>query len=561
MEYIYIFGKPYAWDLFDGFPENVIVYALNYEVEYYKSFYSGTILPIDPYILDVTDIKMASITIQLNKNEESPLKENCNLSRIECYDSYSGTTTLFSKISDNQYKADNLCPGNYHDIKLLYTTLDGETIELIQSGVETIPCNINIECLDKNQVALKFMVKAEEGDESVVLGKNVGVCVNGQDYSCSNGIVEITNLIPGRTYYVYPYAFYNNQKVYGDSKSFTTLEIEADTKNNMACPTTYTCNGAYTLGTASLKSEYFIFDNVKYEGNSLLLCGLEPNTPYDLIYTVICKEGEVKATKRISFTTPALELTTLQPKGVSERCSIVAATTNISEEETNVGFQWKKYDAPASLAPSEGYAAIYNGQIEGYIRNLQPTSYYNVRAFYKSNDGIYYYGDWVTFDPSDFSYFEPTVHTYEATDVTARSAKVKGYVLAGTDNIIEQGFEYWAAGALQSKAMRVPAAVANDVTTVLSTGQVMTATLTNLQPNTTYHFRSFVKTASGTTYGEEQILTTDYDTTGIGSVEASSAEPVVVGYYDLNGRRLEGIGKGITILRYSDGSTRKVVRK
>lgn len=109
--------------------------------------------------------------------------------------------------------------------------------------------------------------------------------------------------------------------------------------------------------------------------------------------------------------------------------------------------------------------------------------------------------------------------------------------------------------------MCVPAAVANDVTTVLSTGQVMTATLTNLQPNTTYHFRSFVKTASGTTYGEEQILTTDYDTTGIGSVEASSAEPVVVGYYDLNGRRLEGIGKGITILRYSDGSTRKVVRK
>ena len=36
----------------------------------------------------------------------------------------------------------------------------------------------------------------------------------------------------------------------------------------------------------------------------------------------------------------------------------------ISEEEMNVGFQWKKYDAPSSLAPKEGYAAIYNGQLE-----------------------------------------------------------------------------------------------------------------------------------------------------------------------------------------------------
>lgn len=175
---------------------------------------------------------------------------------------------------------------------------------------------------------------------------------------------------------------------------------------------------------------------MKYEGNKITVTGLKPNTEYTIEYTVETNEGSAETVSE-TFTTDILELITLQPKGVSERCSIVAATTNISEEETNVGFQWKKYDAPASLAPSEGYAAIYNGQIEGYIKNLQPTSYYNVRAFYKSNDGIYYYGDWVTFDPSDFSYFEPTVHTYEATDVTARSAKVKGYVLVGTDNIIE----------------------------------------------------------------------------------------------------------------------------
>lgn len=330
-------------------------------------------------------------------------------------------------------------------------------------------------------------------------------------------------------------------------------------KGSFDGPTAYKAHGSYYLGTATLKDAILYFDGKKYEGNDVYITGLNPDTKYTVEYVVTTNEGSTE-TDRQTITTPALELTTLQPKGVSERCSIVAATTNICDDEPNVGFQWKKYDAPESLKPSEGYAAIYDGQLEGYIKNLQPTSYYKVRAFYKSATDKYYYGDWVTFDPSDFSYFEPTVHTYEATDVTSTSVKVKGYVLAGTENIIEQGFEYWPVNISQSKVMRVVAAE-NNVSTIFSTGQVMTATLTDLQPNTTYRFRSFVKTASGMTYGEEQMLTTAYDPTGIGGVETSSSEITVVGYYDINGRKLDGIGNGITIVRYSNGSVRKVVRK
>ena len=58
-----------------------------------------------------------------------------------------------------------------------------------------------------------------------------------------------------------------------------------------------------------------------------------------------------------------------------------------------------------------------------------------MRAFYKSANDNYYYGEWVTFDQTDFSYFEPTIRTYEAIDVGSSSAKVKAYVLAGTDEI------------------------------------------------------------------------------------------------------------------------------
>lgn len=293
--------------------------------------------------------------------------------------------------------------------------------------------------------------------------------------------------------------------------------------------------------------------------------GLTPNAEYSGSIIVKTEEGSSETYSTTTATvTPRLVRTTLQPKCVSNSCAIVAAATNISEEEPNVGFQWKKYDAPESLKPNEAYAAIYGGQLEGYLKNLQSAFYYNVRAFYKTNDGRYYYGNWVTFDPSDFSYFEPKVHTYPATQTTDCTVSVRGYVLAGTDNITEQGFEYWEtngasfAQKLVKNALLVPSA--EDINVVLSTGQVMQVVLDGLKPQTTYTYRAFVRTTGGTTYGEEQTFTTEMPT-GIDYTETEKAAPTIVGYYDLIGRQLAGKQRGLVIVRYSDGTSRKVMVK
>ena len=291
--------------------------------------------------------------------------------------------------------------------------------------------------------------------------------------------------------------------------------------------------------------------------------GLLPETQYKSSITDITIEGSTE-TDEIQLTTLKHELTTLQPKCVSDRCAIVAATTNMSEEETSAGFQWKKYDAPESLAPNEAYAAIYDGQLEGYLKNLQSAFYYNVRAFYKSNTGEYYFSDWVTFDPSDFSYFEPTAHTYPVTHTTDCTASVRGYALAGTDEITEQGFEYWeaaggAAAPKQVKAAELAPAEEN-IYTVLASGQVMQVVLDGLKPQTTYIYRAFVRTASGTTYGEEQTFTTDVPT-GIENAETEKPVPTIIGYYDLSGRQLAGKQSGLVIVRYSDGTSRKLIVK
>ena len=49
--------------------------------------------------------------------------------------------------------------------------------------------------------------------------------------------------------------------------------------------------------------------------------------------------------------------------------------------------------------------------------------------------------------------------------------------------------------------------------------------------------------------------------TGIEELETDKTTPTIVGYYDLSGRPINGKQRGAVILRYSDGTTRKVLVK
>ena len=49
--------------------------------------------------------------------------------------------------------------------------------------------------------------------------------------------------------------------------------------------------------------------------------------------------------------------------------------------------------------------------------------------------------------------------------------------------------------------------------------------------------------------------------TGIEEVETDKTAPTIVGYYDLNGKPINGKQRGAVIVRYSDGTARKVLVK
>lgn len=90
-------------------------------------------------------------------------------------------------------------------------------------------------------------------------------------------------------------------------------------------------------------------------------------------------------------------------------------------------------------------------------------------------------------------------------------------------------------------------------------GQVMRVVVDGLKEGTRYGFRTYVQTIAGKTYGEEQTFTTA-GTVGMDEF-TDDAAPEPVGYFDLCGRRYDVPQQGLNIVVYSDGTSRKFIRK
>ncbi|MBR6140737.1 MAG: leucine-rich repeat domain-containing protein [Bacteroidaceae bacterium] len=305
---------------------------------------------------------------------------------------------------------------------------------------------------------------------------------------------------------------------------------------------------------------------IKEDGN-MFLTGLIPNTSYNNLSLALALGDVSYTTSPISARTETLTLTTQQPKVISAGNVIVAAESNLDDEETNVGFEWRRYDWPDDFASNSGVAYLYDGTMEGYIRNLYTGAFWKYRPYYESNAGNRYYGDWVGIDPTNTNYFEPTVRTYATITVTGNRAEVRGYAMRGTDRVTSQGFMYWkntSSYSLRKKAPSIP----SDAVTVEASGNVMTAVFEDLDYETEYCYVAFVKTEENETFfGEVQTFSTNVDPDAIESLTPTLSEGEGE-WYDLSGRKIVNgqssnskLPRGINIIRYSDGTTRKVLVK
>lgn len=444
----------------------------------------------------------------------------------------------------------NLKFNTQYNLQLLWenTPYDGSITKTVHTQSPTITCN----SIETTQTSLSVKDLNFSYDESVD-PINKKVSLNGETYSYTGRTINFSNLFPNNSYKLYISADYNGQ-IFTSSIDIKTKDIGLSCNTQSLSPTSVILNGKCASGDAIIEKTWW--ENMNWDssvnsidGNVLQASGLRPSYNYSANFCVQLKNGYKKSIK-YNFTTAQLKLLTLKPNCVSATTANVMAETNISNTETRVGFQWKKYDAPTSLSPNEGYGFVYDGVIEGQIKNLQSASYYNVRAFYKSADGTYYYGDWITFDPSDFSYFDPQVRSFNNPEIVQNNVTLKGYVLEGTDEIISQGFQYWNNNTRTQ--------IEDNIITIYSSGQLMQVTLNNLIAGN-YSYRAFVETSNGYYYGDE--YTFSIESSGIEEVIVANTENFIIGYYNFNGVKFDKPQKGFNLVVYKDGRCKKIFLK
>lgn len=232
-------------------------------------------------------------------------------------------------------------------------------------------------------------------------------------------------------------------------------------------------------GVSSTANSHFTFGNKDYK--TLLVTGLEPLSIYSATYT-----PDGKSEIPLKFYTSALMMVAEGAKMLNETTAQLQAETNMADEETICGFDWRRYEGPDDYLGTRVYCPVYDGKMAGTLKNLAKDTYYKYRPFYKSSAGNVYYGDWVTFYTADAGVeFDPVVYTYNSPAVTQTGATLEGVALRGSDEITSQGFEYWKSGS-------------SSVTKVNATGERMSASISGLQSGAKYVFRAFV-TAGGKT--------------------------------------------------------------
>ena len=250
---------------------------------------------------------------------------------------------------------------------------------------------------------------------------------------------------------------------------------------------------------------------------SVTVTDLEPQTEYEVKFFVETKSGDL-LTCETSFTTDTVKLTTLPAINISNTSATLTADITC-DAVIGAGFEWRRYDDPELVPSTFSETPIVDGKISGTLRNLTPEKYYKYRPFYRTVKGKYYYGAWLAFGTRDvYAYFEPTVSTRSG-EVHGNNSTISGYIVEGSDELLSQGFEYWA----ETPVIR---STASNPERIEGSGSLMSVTLTGLDYNTTYYYRAYATTAKKTTYGNTESFTTgeDPNLSGIEETEAAAEE-------------------------------------
>lgn len=514
------------------------IYAPASDLSIIKNYTSSTIIPLDAiYVPSDITTGSRSIVFKLVQNEE-----------LSGLDELPANTYPCVKIGDTEIKADEngryvhagIAPERTFTYTISAKDSQGNEVGSAYSFTKETASLFKSFRLNSGQTYvassnfwLNIDPEMEEPDECrFVYGPSYTKSCD-LKYSDEVQSIKLTGFWPSTTVNLKYQELKGGRLTYSEDYNIMTKSMRLSAEFGKITPTSYTMTGSrdMTYHDAEIVDEGWTLDRetITQHGSTLHVTGCEPESYVNAGYAVMVKNGnETKLyyySPSKSMQLPALTLETVaEAKATSNTVALICATTNIDDEEANTGFEWRRYDAPDLVPSSKANCPVVDGVMTGALRNLSSSTYYKFRPFYKAESGKTWYGEWSAFGTADaYVYFDPTVRTYAAVCHDENSATVSGFIIAGSDDIKEQGFEYWKRDDAYATTKHATATTDDNThQTVVATGQRMSAVLQNLEPNTTYIVRAYVTTEHGTTYGEEQIFSTPYSTT-IGEVELDEA--------------------------------------
>ncbi len=233
-------------------------------------------------------------------------------------------------------------------------------------------------------------------------------------------------------------------------------------------------------------------------GTTKSYTGLTASTDYTVEIRAVC-ENDYSDWAEYQFTTLAEQgsvtapaATTINATNITHESATLNGNITLgSEPITSQGFKYQ-----AMGAASWETVNVSGTNITTTITGLTAETTYRFKAFATTaTDNVE--GDVLTFQTTaaPVEVIAPEVTTLAATNVTHVSATLNGTITPGNETITQQGFRYkeTSGGAW---------------ITVEASGNNMVTVLNNLNPETSYTFRAFVTTASGTVNGAELTFTT-----------------------------------------------------
>jgi hypothetical protein len=393
----------------------------------------------------------------------------------------------------------------------------------------------------------------------------VGISCNGILYadnvSTSWSVIQ-NNLRPNYSYSYYAIAEVDGKQYTSSSKTFTTKSVLANVSTSEVTQTSALINVTYSTGDATFKtsgiqygSTYLyttISDTLTYR-----ITELAPNSTYSYRSFITTEEGGTVYSDWKSFTTKPVSLTIQSADAISNTSatihSDIACDTYSSAE---FGFEWRKFDAPDLVPSNTVVAEQFEEKLSFRLKSLVPSEYYKYRSYCKYQNQTYY-SEWIAFGTADvFVLYTPDVITIATTDVENNCIILYSYVLEGSENVLQQGFEYWIENNMRSAKDNA------NVVLTSGTNNRVTISYSDLLPNTTYKFRAFAKTASGTTYGETYNFATPvFSNTNIEYAGNGDNERIIVYPNPVSESfHIKGISKN-TLLTISDLTGKTVLQR